>query len=145
VSYTVDTNVLLYASDSASAVHRQAAALLRRVSEGPELVYLFWPVVAGYLRMATHPAIFAAPLTIDTAMANIAALIERPHVRTPGETEAFWRVLGEVVGDAQPAGNLVPDAHLVALMREHGVRTIWSRNRDLRRFSGIEVRDPFAE
>lgn len=145
MSYTVDANVLLYASDSASQVYAKAKALVSRMGEGPEIVYLFWPVLAGYLRMSTHPAIFAAPLTVETALANLAQLVERPHVRTPGEGESFWRVLGEVVADARPRGNLVPDAHLVALMRENGVRKILSRDRDLRRFSGIEVRDPFAE
>jgi uncharacterized protein len=43
-----------------------------------------------------------------------------------------------------PRGNLVPDTHLVALMHQHGVATIWSHDRDLRRFSAITVRDPFA-
>ncbi|GIV00558.1 MAG: hypothetical protein KatS3mg014_2173 [Actinomycetota bacterium] len=34
--------------------------------------------------------------------------------------------------------------HLVALMRENGVRTILTHDRDFRRFDGIRVRDPFA-
>jgi hypothetical protein len=42
------------------------------------------------------------------------------------------------------AGNLVPDAHVVALMLEHDVGAIWTHDRDFRRFDGIEVRDPFA-
>ena len=41
-------------------------------------------------------------------------------------------------------GNLVPDAHVVALMRQHGVSTIWSHDRDFVKFPGISVRDPFA-
>ncbi len=41
-------------------------------------------------------------------------------------------------------GNGVPDAHLVALMRQHGVAAIYSRDRGLRAYEGIEVRDPFA-
>jgi predicted nucleic acid-binding protein len=28
-------------------------------------------------------------------------------------------------------------------MRQHGVRIIWTRDRDFRRFDGIEPRDPF--
>jgi predicted nucleic acid-binding protein len=37
----------------------------------------------------------------------------------------------------------VPDAHLATLMRQYGVRTIYTRDRDFRRFDGIDVRDPF--
>jgi predicted nucleic acid-binding protein len=29
-------------------------------------------------------------------------------------------------------------------MTENGVRTIWTHDRDYRRFPGIEIRDPFA-
>jgi uncharacterized protein len=44
----------------------------------------------------------------------------------------------------KPRGSLVADAHLVALMHQHGIATIWSRDRDFRKFEGITVRDPFA-
>ncbi len=40
--------------------------------------------------------------------------------------------------------NLVPDAHIVALMHQNGVRTIWTHDRDFRRFDAIDVRDPFG-
>jgi predicted nucleic acid-binding protein len=32
----------------------------------------------------------------------------------------------------------------VALMRQHGVSTIWSHDRDFLKFRGIKVQDPFA-
>jgi toxin-antitoxin system PIN domain toxin len=144
MSAAVDANVLLYASDSASRFHRPARALLERLARGPELLYLFWPTIMGYLRIATHPAIFESPLSPEEAIANVDALLSRPNVQSPGEGERFWRRFLEVADEALPRGNLVPDAHLVALMRENGVRTLWSHDRDYRRFPGIEVRDPFA-
>jgi toxin-antitoxin system PIN domain toxin len=144
VSVTLDANVLLYASDASSAVHERARTLVERVAEGPEIAYLFWPTIMAYLRIATHPAVFARPLTIVEAIGNIEQLLSRPHVRTTGETDTFWRALREVMDDALPSGNLVPDAHVVALMLENDVRTIWTRDRDYRRFPRIEVRDPFA-
>ena len=98
----------------------------------------------AYLRIATHPAVFARPLSIVEAAGNIEQLLARPHVRTAGEGEGFWRVFAAVSDDALPSGNLVPDAHLVALMQENEVRTIWTHDRDFRRFSRIEVRDPFS-
>jgi predicted nucleic acid-binding protein len=41
-------------------------------------------------------------------------------------------------------GNLISDAHRVALMLENGVGTIWSHDRGLRKFEGVRARDPFA-
>jgi toxin-antitoxin system PIN domain toxin len=143
VSYTLDANVLLYASDEASPLHARSLEVVTRAAQGPEIVYLFWPAIMAYMRIATHPAVFARPLSIADAVANIGALIGRPHVQTPGEQERFWQRFGAVVADAAPSGNLVSDAHLVSLMGENGVRTIWTHDRDYRRFRGIEVRDPF--
>ncbi len=144
MSLTLDANVLLYASDASSTVHERARTFVERVAEGPEIAYVFWPTIMAYLRIATHPAIFAHPLSIGEAIGNVERLLARPHVRTTGETDMFWRVLRQVVDDALPSGNLVPDAHVAALMLENDVRTIWTRDRDYRRFPRIEARDPFA-
>jgi uncharacterized protein len=144
MSQTLDANVLLYASDEASPFHLQARELVERLVLGREIVYLFWPTVMAYLRIATHPAVFARPLSEREARGNVGALFDRPHVRATGEQDGFWRRYAEIANDAVPTGNLVPDAHLVALMRENDVQTIWTHDRDYRRFTGIDVRDPFA-
>ncbi len=143
MSYTLDANVLLYASDEASPLHARSLDVVTGAAQGPEIVYLFWPTIMAYLRIATHPTVFRRPLSIVEAVGNVEALIGRPHVQAPGEDVRFWRRFREVVADAAPSGNLVPDAHLVSLMLDNGVRTIWTHDRDYRRFRGIEVRDPF--
>jgi len=143
VSYTVDANVLLYASDEASTLHARAREFVAQMARGPEIAYLFWPTIVAYVRVATHPAVFARPLSASEALANIDQLLARPHVQSPGEGDRFWARFREVAQDAAPIGNLVADAHIVALMLECDVRTIWTHDRDFRRFSGIEIRDPF--
>jgi uncharacterized protein len=144
MSATCDTNVLLYASDEQSSRSEAARELLTRLAEGPEIVYLFWPVLIGYLRISTHPGVFASPLTSEDAMANVEALLSPPHVRTPGEQPGFWDAFRRTVRGDVVKGNLVSDAHLAALMRQHGVTTIWTADRDFRRFDSISARDPFA-
>ncbi len=143
MSVTVDANLLVYASNSADPAHGPARALMERLAAGPELVYLFWPTVMGYLRIVTHPSILPRPLTPADAARNIAQLLARPHVRTLGEAEGFWDLYCLTAGD-HARGNDVPDAHLAALMRQHGVGVIYTRDRAFRRFDGIEVRNPLA-
>lgn len=143
MSATLDANVLVYASDVRSEVHEAAEALVRRLAAGPDILYLFWPTLLGYLRIVTHPGILTAPLSPAIAFRNVEALLDRPHVRAPGEADGFWPIFRATAGE-QPRGNEVPDAHLAALMRQHGVRLIWTRDRGFRRFPGIEARDPFA-
>lgn len=140
----MDVNVLLYASDRASGHHSDALAFLERWADGPDLVYLFWPTVMSYLRISTHPGIFQDPLPPDVAEMNVAMLLAMPHVRTGAEDDRFWDTWRAATRGVVVRGNLVSDAHLVSLMRQHGVTEIWSRDSDLRKFEGISVQDPFA-
>lgn len=60
-----------------------------------------------------------------------------------GEGERFWAGFKSVASAVQARGALVPDAHVVALMREHGVTHISTNDRDFRKFDGISVLNPF--
>ena len=143
MSVTVDTNILLYASNGDDPLCARARELVERLAHGPDLLYLFWPTIMGFLRIATHPAIFPSPASPEQAMAAIMALLERPTVRTETEGAGFWEIYRATAGN-DTRGNHVPDSHVAALMREHGVAVIYTRDRDFRRYEGIEARDPFA-
>ncbi len=142
MSATLDANILVYATNESDAVHRQAHELLMGLAAGPDLVYVFWPVVMGYLRIVTHPAILPRPLAPRDAASNLESLLSRAHVRTSGELEGFWRLF-RATGGGEARGNEVPDVHLATLMRQHGVRRIYTRDRSFRRFPDIEPIDPF--
>jgi toxin-antitoxin system PIN domain toxin len=143
MSATVDTNILLYAANADDESHQVARDLLGRLAGGPDLLYLFWPTIMGFLRISTHPAIFTDPHTPEQAAGAIAGLLQRPNVRAPAEQDGFWDIY-RATADNQTRGNHVPDAHLAALMRQHGVSIIYTRDRDLRRYETIDARDPFA-
>ncbi len=142
---TVDTNMLVFAVHTSNPRQDRARALIEWVAAGPGIVHLFWPALTGFLRLVTHSSIFEHPLHPDVAIAAVDRLISRPHVRVSGETDDFWASYRRIANEVPLRGKVVPDAHLVALMYEHGVTTIWSNDRDMRKFSGITVKDPFAE
>ena len=144
MSFGVDVNILLYASDAASPRHERAAAFLERCAADGEVFCVAWITLMGYLRMATHPAIFDRPLSQAEAERNVAALIDLPHLRVIGEQDGFWMAYREVTGVVPTRGNLVPDAHLATVLRQHGVRTLYTHDRDFRKFGFLDVRDPLS-
>jgi uncharacterized protein len=144
VSFSCDVNVLLYASDSGSPVHEAARAFLKQAASGEDLFCLGWPTVMSYLRIATHSGIFRSPLAPAEALRNVDSLVALPHVRLLAEEAGFLEVYREVTGSFPVRGNLVPDAHLAALLKQHGVRTLHTRDGDFRKFLFLDVRDPFA-
>jgi toxin-antitoxin system PIN domain toxin len=144
VSFAVDVNLLLYASDSTSPLQPQAVAFLERCVRNREVFCLAWPTLVAYLRIATHPSVFTRPLSHDDAARNLEVLLRAPHVRVLSEEEGFWEIYRDVTGEVPTRGNLVPDAHLAALLRQHGVSTLWTADRDFLKFSFLEVRNPFS-
>ena len=56
---------MIYASNVRDALHDRAEQLVRRLAAGPELLYLFWPVLLGYVRIVTHPVILPTPVTLE--------------------------------------------------------------------------------
>lgn len=143
MSAAIDTNILLYAANATSESFETAYELIERLARGPELLYVFWPVAMGFLRLSTHPAVIDRPLSPAEALTSLGDLIERDHVRTPGEAPNFLTVFQQT---ALPGtrGKDFTDAHIATLMRQHGVGKIYTRDRDFRRFDGIRVEDPFA-
>lgn len=139
----IDTNILLYSVNRSDPAWGASSALIEHLARGPELLYLFWPVIMGFLCLSTHPAFSDEALTPSEAMGFIRDLVERSHVRTPGEEDGFLD-LYRATASAGTRGKDVTDAHIAALMRQHGVQVIYTRDRDFRRFDGIRVIDPLA-
>lgn len=144
MSYSVDVNLLLYASDRTSERHETARRFLASRAATPEVFCLAWPTLMAYVRIATHPGVFAAPLSPNEALANVAALLALPQARALSELDNYLAAFEHVSRNVTVRGNLVPDAHLAAILFQHGVQTLYSSDRDFRRFDTLDVRDPFA-
>lgn len=143
MSITVDINVLIGAVNKADPHQPACSSLIERLAGGPGPWHLFWPTLSGFIRIATHASITPRPLSVETATGVVEMLLESPAVRVHGELDGFESFFAQAQSEAR-GGNDVPDAHLVALMRQHGVDTIYTRDRGFRRFDGIRVRDPAA-
>jgi len=144
MSYSIDTNVLLCASNKDCPEHEKALDFLKRCMANRETFYICWLVAMSYLRIATHPSVFVRPLSPEEARNNIHGLLSLPHTRFLSEGPEFWNQYQETCGDFPVRGNLVPDAHVAGILKEHGVRTLYTRDRDYLRFDHLEIKDPFA-
>ena len=144
MSYSIDVNILLYSSDVTSPFHAKSRSFLETCMASTDVMYLTWPTLMSYLRISTHPSIFDEPLTPEEAMANVELLLSLPQSRCLSEEGGFWEVWRDTVSEAPVRGNLVPDAHLAVLLRSHGIRTLYTHDRDFLRFTFLDVRDPLA-
>lgn len=71
-------------------------------------------------------------------------MLALPHCRALGEDEGFWAVYRSVTSGVPARGNLVPDAHLAAVLQQHGIVKLYTHDRDFRKFDFLQVIDPLA-
>lgn len=140
----VDTNVLVYALHQGSEFRTQALNTLRTLAEGQAPWALPWPCVYECLRVVTHPQVYRPPLRPTEAWRQLRFLCASPSLLVLAETPRHGEVLQSVLEQSQASGNLVHDAHIWALCLEHGVSELISADRDMTRFHGMKLRNPFA-
>ena len=127
MSYAIDVNILLYASDAESPLHGRASAFLRQCMSGREVFCVAWPSLMSYLRMATHPAIFSRPLAHEgfVLFASVRSL----------ECLLTHELERDVDGRARARGRELPGPDLVLDALGHdGVIAARRGTRDRRRF-----------
>ncbi len=138
----VDTNLLVYARRAELPEHPRALALLRQLAEGEEPWALAWPSLYEFLRIVTHPRVFDPPTPIERALDDLESLLASPSLVLLAEGPAHFGHLRRMAEGGRAIGNLVHDAYIAALAIEHGVRELWTADRDFARFPGLRIRNP---
>jgi len=144
MSYSFDANILLYASDESSEFYARAQVFLNDRQADSDILCLTWPVLMAFQRIATHPSIFSNPMSAETAWGNVQQLLKLPRARVIQETASFALDYAEVSKSAGIYGNLVPDAHIATILRQHGVRRFYTADTDFKKFDFLEVVNPLA-
>jgi toxin-antitoxin system PIN domain toxin len=139
----LDTNILVHAHRRGTTHHEQALALLAALGEGPLPYALFWPSLYEFLRVVTHHRVFDPPSTMAEALETIRDFLAPPVVQVLSETARHPSLLERVLQESRVTGNLIHDAHLVALALEHGVHEILTLDGDFARFPQVASRNPF--
>ena len=144
--FVVDTNILIYGVDKDSPDHVRCRELLEDWRMQTTPWYLTWGIVYEFLRVVTHPRGLTRPFSSSQAWSFIDALLASPHLRILAETDRHRHVADEVFADVPGiSGNLVFDAHTAILMRENGIKTIYTRDMDFHRFPFLDTVDPITE
>jgi uncharacterized protein len=140
----LDTNILIYAHRDDSIFHSVAASRVASLAEGREPWAIPWPCVHEFLAIVTHPRVYDPPSLIAEALGQVNAWLESPTLLLLAEAEEYRPFLQAVVIAGKIIGPRIHDARIAALCRLHGVRELWSADRDFSRFPDLAVVNPLA-
>jgi len=141
--FAVDTNILIYGHFSDYPQHDKARAFCHRLLTVETDWCLAWQIVYEYVRITTHPSIHRQPLSVSQALGDLDPYLSAPACHLLLPTTQHRPVLEAVAKEQTAArGNFIHDVHYAVLLREHGVRRIYSADSDFRKFGFLEVIDP---
>jgi len=140
----LDTNLLVYAHRRDATLHTQAAGCVRQLAEGVDPWGLPWPCVHEFLAIITQPRIFSPPTDLARALAQVSAWLDSPTVELLHEGAGYWDRLTTLLEQGKILGPRVHDGRIAALCLHHGVRELWSADRDFSRFPALTVRNPLV-
>jgi toxin-antitoxin system PIN domain toxin len=138
----VDTKILVYAHREESPFFDLAAAKLAGLAEGKAQWAIPWPCVHEFLALVTRPRVYNPPTPLFAAIDQVDAWLESPSLTLLTETEQHWSVLRKSLAAGRLSGSQVHDARIAALCVQHGVRELWSADRDFSRFPDLQVGNP---
>ncbi|MBB2894154.1 type II toxin-antitoxin system VapC family toxin [Flexivirga oryzae] len=131
-----DVNVLVEAYRTDGPHHDVARDWLEVHVSGVEAVGITDAVLSGFVRVVTHPRVFAAPTPLTQAIAQADALRAADGVLSVAPGRRHWSIFCELCKGAAAKGNLVADAAHAATAIEAGATWV-SFDRDFARFPGL--------
>jgi uncharacterized protein len=140
----VDTNLLVYAHREDSAFHDRALDAVAELAGSASAWAIPWPCLHEFYGVVTHPRVYNPPTTPSQGIAQIEAWLESPSLVLLTESPAHWPTLKDLLTRARVQGPVVHDARVAALCLQHGVKTLWSADRDFARFAPLRVVNPLV-
>lgn len=140
----VDTNLLVYAHRADSEWNAAAYGAIETLARSTATWAIPWPCVHEFVAIVTHPRIYDPPSTLEQAVAQLDAWLESPSLTLLSESDVYWPALRETLRAGRVTGPRVHDARIATLCRMHGVRELWTADRDFGRFPALVARNPLA-
>ncbi len=139
--YLIDVNVLVYAYREDSPNHEAHQKWLESVVNNDQAYAVSEHVLAGFLRIVTHPSIYDPPSTLDAALEFAIQLRGQPNAVIVAPGSRHWEIFTRLCRESGARGNLIPDAFLAALAIESGSEWV-TTDKGFARFNGLKWSHP---
>jgi len=138
----VDTNILVYAHREDSPWHDQALSSVSDLANSGAPWGIAWSCIHEFLAIVTHPKIYDPPTPLELALAALRAWQTSPGLRMLGEGPGYFEVLARHACAAKIKGPRIHDARIASICLHHGVKKLWTADRDFSAFPDLACENP---
>ncbi len=139
----VDVNVLVHVHREDAPDHARFRAWFEKWVDADAAFGMSDLVLSGFVRVVTHPRVFARPSPLRVALDFADSVRARPNCVPVSPGPRHWEIFRRLCEASGVKGNLVPDAYLAAMAIEAGAEWI-TADRDFSRFAGLRWRHPLG-
>jgi len=136
---SLDTNILLYASNTSCPEHAAARPVVDQLLAKPGDWVIADQVLLELYRALRNPKVLARPRSAGEAARLINFYREEAGCAHVGYEEGVWKLLFPLLEKTGFPAARTFDAQLAATLRHHGVTRFYTRN--TKDFSGYGIRD----
>lgn len=140
----IDTNILVFAHRADAFPHEAALAALTPLVESGSPWAIPWPCVHEFIAVATHPRVYKPSSTLAEGLGFFESLLDSPTLHLLAESPGYFKKLREIATAANLRGPRIHDARIAALCLHHGVRELWTADRDFSIFPQLRTRNPLV-
>ncbi len=138
-----DVNVLVYAHREDAVDHAKYRQWLEAVFKSGQPYGISDHVLSGFLRVVTHPRVFASPSPIRLALDFAGQVRKQANCRVISPGSHHWQIFSNLCESVPATGNLIPDAWFAALAIESNCEWV-TTDGDYARFPGLRWRHPLT-
>lgn len=140
----INTNLLVFAHRGDAPNHAAALGALRPLLEGSSPWALPWPCLHEFISISTHPGIYKPASTLPEALGFLEILLGSPQLHLLAESPGYFDKLRALALAARLSGPRIHDARIAALCLHHGVRELWTADRDFSMFPQLKTFNPLV-
>jgi uncharacterized protein len=138
----VDTNILVYAHREDSPWHETALNRVTTLANSGAPWAIAWSSFHEFLAIVTHPKIYDPPTPLTTALETLQAWQTSPSLRLLGEGPGYFETLAKQATAGKIKGAKIHDARTASICLHHGVKKLWSADRDFTSFPDLTCENP---
>jgi uncharacterized protein len=141
----VDSNLLIYSHREDSKFHAASKVLVDALRHQSAPWAIPWPCVHEFVGIVTHAGIYQPPTSLNRALAAVDAWAAGGNLHLLSESPGYFEKLRELALAAKLSGPRIHDARIAALCLHHGVRELWTADRDFSMFPKLKTSNPLVK